>query len=220
MAHSHREYARIFRWGIYFIGLLIMSFGIVLTIKANVGCAPWDVLHIGLYRNFGWTIGTWSIIVGVAILTISALLLKQFPRIGAFLNMIFVGLFIDLYMMIPYLQTPDTLMGKLVMLVVGIVITGYGMGIYISANMGAGPRDSLMLALTELTGWKVQYIRIAMEALVLFAGWMLGGPVSIGTLIFCIMIGAVVGIALPQCRRITERILIRPVPVETHGLSR
>lgn len=218
MAHSHREYASIFRWVIYFIGLLIMSFGIVLTIKANVGCAPWDVLHIGLYRNFGLTIGTWSIIVGLVVLTISALLLKQLPRIGAFLNMIFVGIFIDLYMMIPYLQVPNTLIGKFVMLLVGIVITGYGMGIYISANIGAGPRDSLMLALTELTGWKVQYIRIAMEALVLFAGWMLGGPVSIGTLIFCIMIGSVAGVALPQCQRMAEWILLRRVDIETHGL--
>lgn len=218
MAHSHCEYASIFRWAIYFIGLLIMSFGIVLTIKANVGCAPWDVLHIGLYRNFGLTIGTWSIIVGLVVLTISALLLKQLPRIGAFLNMIFVGIFIDLYMMIPYLQVPNTLIGKFVMLLVGIVITGYGMGIYISANIGAGPRDSLMLALTELTGWKVQYIRIAMEAFVLFIGWILGGPVSIGTLIFCIMIGSVAGVALPQCQRMAEWILVRRVDIETHGL--
>lgn len=218
MAHSHREYASIFRWVIYFIGLLIMSFGIVLTIKANVGCAPWDVLHIGLYRNFGLTIGTWSIIVGLVVLTISALLLKQLPRIGAFLNMIFVGIFIDLYMMIPYLQVPNTLIGKFVMLLVGIVITGYGMGIYISANIGAGPRDSLMLALTELTGWKVQYIRIAMEAFVLFIGWILAGPVSIGTLIFCIMIGSVAGVALPQCQRMAEWILVRRVDIETHGL--
>ncbi|GLH64836.1 putative membrane protein YczE [Parageobacillus sp. G301] len=197
---------------------MIMSFGIVLTIKANVGCAPWDVLHIGLYRNFGLTIGTWSIIVGLVILTISALLLKQLPRIGAFLNMIFVGIFIDLYMMIPYLQVPNTLIGKFVMLLVGIVITGYGMGIYISANIGAGPRDSLMLALTELTGWKVQYIRIAMEVFVLFVGWILGGPVSIGTLIFCIMIGSVAGVALPQCRRMAEWILVRRVDARTHGL--
>lgn len=220
MTHSYREHAQGLQWGIFFVGLLIMSFGIVLTIKADLGCAPWDVLHIGLYRKFGLTIGTWSMIVGVAVLTASALLLKQFPRIGAFLNMIFVGIFIDLYMMIPYLRTPHTLIGKLVMLLVGIVITGYGMGIYISANIGAGPRDSLMLALTELTGWKVQYIRIAMEGLVLFFGWILGGPVSIGTLIFCVMIGSITGIALPQCRRATVRMLMRQIHVRTHGLSR
>ncbi|QPA33234.1 YczE/YyaS/YitT family protein [Thermaerobacillus caldiproteolyticus] len=219
MKNSH-NLSLLFRWIVYFIGLLIMSFGIVLTIKANIGCAPWDVLHIGLYRQFGFTIGTWSIIVGVMILTISALLSKQFPKIGAFLNMIFVGLFIDLYMMIPYLHTPHTFGAKLIMLLVGIVITGYGMGFYISANMGAGPRDSLMLALMERTGWKVQHIRIIMEIFVLLLGWLLGGPVSLGTLIFCITIGSVVGISLPQCQRMTERIITKPIKIETNGLSR
>ncbi|MFC4184678.1 YczE/YyaS/YitT family protein [Saccharococcus thermophilus] len=219
MSHSHYKYASLFRWAVYFIGLLVMSFGIVLTIKANVGCAPWDVLHIGLYRKFGLTIGTWSIIVGIVILTLSSLLVKQRPKLGAFLNMLFVGIFIDMYMMIPYLQTPATIVGRFAMLLIGIVIAGYGMGLYISANVGAGPRDSLMLALMDLTGWKVQYIRIAMEAFVLLTGWLLGGPVSIGTLIFCVTIGSVAGIALPQCRRITERIM-EPIHVETHGLRR
>jgi uncharacterized protein len=219
MSHSRHKYMSLFRWAIYFIGLLVMSFGIVLTIKADVGCAPWDVLHIGLYRKFGLTIGTWSIIVGIVILTLSSLLVKQLPKLGAFLNMLFVGIFIDMYMMVPYLQTPATTTGRFVMLLIGIVIAGYGMGMYISAKVGAGPRDSLMLALMNLTGWKVQYIRIAMEGVVLLVGWLLGGPVSIGTLIFCVTIGSVAGIALPQCRRITERI-IEPIHVETQGLSR
>jgi uncharacterized protein len=219
MSHSHHKFVSLFRWAIYFIGLLVMSFGIVLTIKADVGCAPWDVLHIGLYRKFGLTIGTWSIIVGIVILALSSLLVKQLPKLGAFLNMLFVGIFIDMYMMIPYLQTPATIAGRFAMLLIGIVITGYGMGLYISAKVGAGPRDSLMLALMDLTGWKVQYIRIGMEGVVLLAGWLLGGPLSIGTLIFCVTIGSVAGIALPQCRKITERI-IEPIHVETQGLSR
>jgi uncharacterized membrane protein YczE len=219
MSHSHYKYTSLLRWVVYFIGLLVMSFGIVLTIKADVGCAPWDVLHIGLYRKFGLTIGTWSIIVGIVVLALSSLLAKKRPKLGAFLNMLFVGIFIDMYMMIPYLQTPATMVGRFAMLLIGIVIAGYGMGLYISANVGAGPRDSLMLALMDLTGWKVQYIRIAMEAFVLLAGWLLGGPVSIGTLIFCVTIGSVAGIALPQCRRITARI-IEPIHVETQGLSR
>jgi uncharacterized protein len=219
MSHSHHKFVSLFRWAIYFIGLLVMSFGIVLTIKADVGCAPWDVLHIGLYRKFGLTIGTWSIIVGIVILALSSLLVKQLPKLGAFLNMLFVGIFIDMYMMIPYLQTPATIAGRFAMLLIGIVIAGYGMGLYISAKVGAGPRDSLMLALMDLTGWKVQYIRIGMEGVVLLAGWLLGGPLSIGTLIFCVTIGSMAGIALPQCRKITERI-IEPIHVETQGLSR
>jgi uncharacterized membrane protein YczE len=201
------------------MGLLVMAFGIVLTIKANIGSAPWDVLHIGLYRQFGLTIGTWSIIVGVIILTISALISKEFPQIGAFMNMIFVGMFIDLYMMIPYLRTPDTLFWKMIMLLGGILINGYGMGFYISAKMGAGPRDSLMLALMELTGWKVQHIRIVMEVMVLFIGWLLGGPVSLGTFIFSVTIGPVVGAALPHCQRLTERMLTKSIKSDKSEVS-
>jgi len=186
-----------------------MSFGIVLTIKANAGSAPWDVLHIGLYIQFGLTIGTWSIIVGLVILAVSALISRQFPKIGAFVNMMLVGLFIDMYMLIPYIRTPDTFWMKLVMLMIGIFITGYGMGFYISAQMGAGPRDSLMLALTKATGWKVQNVRIIMEIIVLFIGWLLGGPVSIGTVLFSVTIGSVVGVALPQCQTFVGRLLVK-----------
>jgi uncharacterized protein len=217
---SYKSSHLVMQWGIYFTGLLVMCFGIVLTIKANLGSAPWDVLHIGLYRQFGLTIGTWSIIVGFAVLTATALISKRFPQIGAFANMVFVGLFIDLYMLIPYIRTPDTLWLKIIMFLCGIVITGYGIGLYISAKVGAGPRDSLMLALTELTGWKVQYIRIGIEVFVLFFGWLLDGPVAIGTFIFSVAIGSVVGIALPQCQSFVNRILMRQVHMKMNGLSR
>ncbi|WP_044894693.1 YczE/YyaS/YitT family protein [Bacillus alveayuensis] len=221
MTHNGKIDHLLLRWGIYFVGLLVMCFGIVLTIKANIGSAPWDVLHIGLYRQLGLTIGTWSIIVGFVVLAISALISKRFPQIGAFANMLFVGIFIDLYMLIPYIRTPDSFLLKIVMLFCGIIITGYGMGIYISAQMGAGPRDSLMLALTELTGWKVQYIRIGIEVFVLFCGWLLDGPVALGTVIFSVTIGSVVGIALPQCQSLVNRILQRrQIHMEMNGLSR
>jgi uncharacterized protein len=221
MTHSSKFDHLLLRWGIYFAGLLVMCFGIVLTIKANIGSAPWDVLHIGLYRQLGLTIGTWSIIVGFVVLAVSALISKRFPQIGAFANMLFVGIFIDLYMLIPYIRTPDPFLLKIVMLFCGIIITGYGMGVYISAQVGAGPRDSLMLALTELTGWKVQYIRIGIEVFVLFCGWLLDGPVAIGTVIFSVTIGSVVGIALPQCQSLVNRILQRrQIHMEMNGLSR
>jgi uncharacterized membrane protein YczE len=217
---SYKSSHLIVQWGIYFAGLLVMCLGIVLTIKANLGSAPWDVLHIGLYRQLGLTIGTWSMIVGFAVLTAAALISKRFPQIGAFANMVFVGLFIDLYMLIPWIRTPDTLSLKIIMLLCGIVINGYGMGLYISAKAGAGPRDSLMLALMELTGWKVQYIRIGMEVLVLFFGWLLDGPVAIGTFVFSVTIGPIVGMALPQCQSLVNRIWMRQAHRKMNGLSR
>ncbi len=197
------------KWSIYFIGLFIMAFGIVLMIRANLGSAPWDVFHIGLFYQIGLTIGTWSIIVGFFILVISAIISKKLPQMGAFLNMLMVGIFIDLYLMIPQLHTPDTIMGKITMLILGIVIIGVGIGVYISSRCGAGPRDSLMIALTEVTGWKVQYIRLGMELVVLCLGWLLGGPIFIGTILFSLTIGSIVGLTLPACQKTTDLLLYK-----------
>ncbi|TLS39287.1 YczE/YyaS/YitT family protein [Pseudalkalibacillus caeni] len=197
------------RWGVFVVGLLVMSFGISLMIRAEAGSAPWDVFHIGLYNQFGLTIGTWSIIAGIAILAITAVLQHELPKAGAFLNMLLVGVFIDMYLFLPILHTPGHTFGKGLMLIAGILIMGYGIGLYIAADRGAGPRDSLMLVLTEKTGWKVQHIRLSMEIIVLFLGWMLKGPIFIGTLIFCLSIGAIVGFSLPQCRNLVDRLVER-----------
>lgn len=184
-----------------------MNLGFVLIIRANLGTAPWDVLHIGLYKQFGLTIGSWSIIVGIFILSTSAILAKAFPKLGAFLNMLLCGIFIDMYMLIPWLDTPDTIIGQFIMLAVGIILNGYGMAFYISANLGAGPRDSLMLVLMQITRIKVQWIRLVIEITVLAAGWMLGGPVGIGTVIVSLSIGHISGFALPQCQKIANYLL-------------
>ncbi|MDZ5470869.1 YitT family protein (plasmid) [Bacillus sp. 31A1R] len=193
------------RFFIYFIGLLVMALGIVLLIKADLGATPWDVLHVGLYYQVGLTIGSWSIIVGIVILTIAALISKEFPKIGAFLNMVLVGVFIDMYFLIPFLQTPDQLLGKMLMFSIGLLLSGYGMGLYISAQFGAGPRDSLMIALTSITGWKIRNVRAMMELIVLLIGWQLGGPVFWGTILFSLFVGPIAGYALPQCQRFTDK---------------
>jgi uncharacterized membrane protein YczE len=203
------------KWLVFLIGLLVMSFGIVLMIKADIGSAPWDVFHIGLYKQFGLSIGTWSIIAGFFILLIASLLSKKWPQLGAFLNMLLVGIFIDLIMMIPFLKTPSSLVEQIIMLVLGILIIGYGIGLYISAKCGAGPRDSLMLVLTEKTGWKVQYIRGAIEIVVLTLGFILDGPIFIGTIIFCFSIGPIVSFTLPQCEKLVQKIL-KPSYIESH----
>ena len=209
------------RWIIFMLGLIIMAFGIVLMIKADIGSAPWDVLHIGLFIQLGLTIGSWSIIVGFVVILLTSILMKEWPQVGTFLNMVLVGVFIDLFMLIPMLQTPPGFWGKLFMLALGIVIIGYGIGLYIAPKCGAGPRDSLMLALTTKTGWKVQYIRGAMEIVVLAVGWLLGGPVFLGTLIFTFGIGSIVGITLPQCQKLVDSILnlsyFKPISPIIHG---
>ncbi|MCA1039001.1 YitT family protein [Bacillus infantis] len=193
------------RFAVFFSGLLIMALGIVLLIKAELGATPWDVLHVGLFYQAGLTIGSWSIIVGLVILTAAALLSGEIPQFGAFLNMLLIGVFIDFYMMLPFMQTPGSLAGKIVMLGAGIIINAYGMGLYISAQFGAGPRDSLMIALAAKTGWKIRDVRGAMELLVLAAGWLLGGPIFWATILYTLVIGPLAGLALPQCQTLTDK---------------
>ncbi|WP_240376477.1 YczE/YyaS/YitT family protein [Bacillus piscicola] len=195
------------RWFIFTLGLIIMAFGIALMIRAELGSAPWDVLHVGLQHQFGLTVGTWSIGIGILIIGSTALLKREIPQVGSIINMVLVGVFIDVFLL--FLSTPEVFIWKLIMLLSGIVVIGYGIGIYIAPNCGAGPRDSLMLVLQEKTGWKLSRVRGLMEIGVLTVGWLLGGPVFIGTLLFCVGIGQVVGITVPQCRRLFQRMIER-----------
>ncbi|WP_043933983.1 YczE/YyaS/YitT family protein [Bacillus sp. EB01] len=195
------------RLTVFTIGLLIMSLGVVLLIRSNAGATPWDVFHVGLYYQIGLTVGSWSILVGVVILTAAAIIAKEIPHIGAFLNMLLIGVFIDMYMLMPFIKEPSSHFGEAAMFALGIIVYACGMGVYISAGLGTGPRDSLMAAVYEKTGWKIRNVRGSMEVIVLLIGWWLGGPVSWGTILFSFMIGPIFGAVMPQCNRLTDVIL-------------
>lgn len=197
-----RLYNESFTWGIFFLGLLIMTYGIALMIRANLGVAPWDVLHIGLFHHFGLTVGTWSILIGIVIVGSTAIFTKKCPPLGAVLNMLLCGVFLDFFL--AHLHTPNHYMTRFVMLLIGILVNGIGISVYISAHKGAGPRDSLMLYLVEKTGFKLTHVRRLMEIGVLIIGWLLGGPVSIGTVMFGIGIGSIVGTCLPFFEKINK----------------
>ncbi|QDI92837.1 YitT family protein [Salicibibacter halophilus] len=201
MQHSYGRVKRNFlRWGTFTVGIMVMSMGIAFMIQADLGAAPWDVFHIGLMINLGLTVGSWSIIVGTVIIGTSALLDRRLPQLGSVLNMVFVGVFIDLFLFI--ISTPDHLALQFAMLMIGVLIMGIGIGVYIAPNCGAGPRDMLMLSIANKTGMPVGRVRLFMEITVLLCGWMLGGPVFIGTIIFSLTIGPVVGYTLPYCKRL------------------
>lgn len=190
---------------IFFIGMIILAFGIVLTIQADLGVSPWDVLHIGLYQQFGLTIGTWNIIVGIIILGTSTIIMKKLPKLGAYLNLFFVGVFIDFFLFIPI--EPVHFWSKMIILILGIVVMAIGMGIYISAQFGTGPRDSLMMALHIKKGWKIPNVRLVMEIAVLIVGWILGGPVHIGTIIISLTLGHATGISLEFFYKVTNKLM-------------
>ncbi|WP_153730308.1 YczE/YyaS/YitT family protein [Sporosarcina obsidiansis] len=193
------------RWIFFIGGMVIMSLGISLTIKGQrLGISPWDVLHVGLFQNIGLTIGSWSIITGFLIVTVTSLVLREWPRWGTWLNMMMIGLFIDFFNWI--LPDLTSLPAQIVSFILGVLVLSYGVGIYVSPNLGAGPRDSLMLLFVEKFGWSLRVVRTAIEATVTLIGFLLGGPVGIGTLFVVLFCGQIIQIALPQCRIILLKI--------------
>ena len=180
----------IFYVGFYFVGLVVLAFGLSLTVKGKIlGIGPWDAFHYGLFQHFGLTIGQWSIIIGALIVTLTSVFTKSFPKIGALLNMVLIGVFIDFFNAV--LPAPHGYLPALYVFITGVIVSGYGVGIYVSANLGAGPRDSLMLLISAKTGLNVQWVRNGIELTVLLFAWMLGGPIGIGTILTAIFTGLV-----------------------------
>lgn len=183
------------RWSFFIGGMMLLALGIALTIRGKLlGIAPWDVLHVGLFQNFGLTIGMWSIGSGLLIVIGTALYSKRWPLIGTWLNMILVGVFTDMWLwLLPVVSHPVV---QTICFISGVGVMGFGVGMYIASNIGAGPRDSLMLILIEKTGWTVKRVRTLLEIVVAIIGWLLGGPVGIGTIIIALTLGYIVHFTL------------------------
>nr|WP_173426001.1 YitT family protein [Bacillus sp. OxB-1] len=196
----------LWRWIFFIVGLMVMSLGISMTIKGQrLGIAPWDVLHVGLYQNLGLTIGSWGIITGFIIILSTSAVMRQWPKIGTWINMVLIGLFIDLFNWL--LPDFSTLWGQVIIYVLGVIVLSYGVGIYVSPNMGAGPRDSLMLILGKKWGFSIRVVRTGIEITVAVLGWLLGGPVGVGTVLIALLSGQIIQIALPQCRKLLLKII-------------
>jgi len=171
-----------------FIGLVLMSFGIIITIKANIGYAPWDAFHIGLSIVTGLSFGIISIIVGLVIIIIVTLFGETFGFATIF-NVIIIGIFLDIILYLDFIPIADNMILGIAMMIIGLYIISFAMYFYIKSAFGAGPRDSLMVLLTRKTKLPVGVCRTAIEAFVTFVGWLLGGMVGIGTVISAIAIG-------------------------------
>ncbi len=196
------------RWSFFVIGLIILALGISLTIEADMlGIGPWDVFHVGLYEQFGLTVGTWSIIAGITIVMITSIYQRSLPQIGTILNMLLIGIFIDVFLYI--LPEPEGILMNIIIFVGGVIVRAYGIGVYVAPDVGAGPRDSLMLVIRDVTGWKVSWVRNGIEVIVFLLGWMLGGPVGVGTVFIAFFLGTVVGYSLPQMQQLLQYMIKR-----------
>jgi len=171
----------------FLLGLLCLGGGLALMVEARLGVSPFDVLHQGIARHTGLSFGTVVVLLGVVIL-LAWIPLHQRLGIGTVLNTLTVGFLIDAGLWL--IPEPDVLVARWLMLLVGVVVTGLGMGLYIGSALGPGPRDGVMTAIAA-RGHPLWLVRTIIELTALIVGWVLGGNVGVGTVIFAFGIGPI-----------------------------
>ena len=165
-------------------GLLIVSF---------TGASPWSVLAQGISLNVNLSIGTITLLISIAVL-ILWIPLGQKPGMGTIFNALIIAIMIDLC--IKYVPTPSNYIHQLLLAVISVIMVGIGGGIYLVSNLGAGPRDGLMIGLQKVTNFPIAVVRATLEISVVSIGWYLGGTVGVGTLLFAFGIGPCVALGL------------------------
>ena len=181
------------------LGLFLYGVGIVCTIHASVGLAPWDLFQQGLTLISGITMGQASSVVS-AVLVVVDFIAKEKIGIGTLLNMILIGVYVDVLMLNHLIPIFDYMPAQLAMLAAGMLIIGFASFFYIGAGFGAGPRDGLTIALCKKTGKTVGQVRIGIESLVAAAGFLLGGSMGFGTAVMAFGLGICMQFAFRVCR--------------------
>lgn len=179
------------------IGLFLYGIAIAMIVRGAVGVAPWDVLTQGLNLRTGITFGLITIIVG-AIVLLAWIPLKQRPGIGTILNVLLVGPSADVGL--AFIPADLDLWARILLFAGGLLLLGVASGLYIGANFGPGPRDGLMTGIHRVTGWPIWVGRTGVELVVLGIGWLLGGNVGVGTVLFAVLIGPICGVTIPLFR--------------------
>ena len=175
------------------LGLALFGLGEGLLIVSFTGASPWSVLAQGISLNVNLSIGTITLFISLVVL-IFWLPLKQRPGIGTILNALIIAMMIDIC--IKFVPTPENYISQLILAIVAVFTVGFGGGIYLVANLGAGPRDGLMVGLQKKTNMPIAAVRAFLEITVVTVGWYLGGTVGLGTLLFAFGIGPAVALGL------------------------
>lgn len=177
-----------------FLGLALYGFSIGILVRSGLGLDPWDVFHEGLSGHIGLSFGMTVNVVGLIVLLLW-IPIRQRPGIGTVANVLLIGTFADLSLWL--VPEAASLPIAVAMLAAGTFLNGVATGAYIGAGLGPGPRDGLMTGLVKRTGGSVRVIRTGIELTVLAAGWVLGGTVGIGTIVYAVAIGPIIHRMLP-----------------------
>jgi uncharacterized membrane protein YczE len=175
------------------LGLVLFGVGIAVMAASGLGLGPWEVFHQGIANRTGLALGTVSILVGIPVLALWWPLGER-PGIGTVLNVMLIGTATNV--VLPLLPRPAAPPAQLAMSVGGVLLIGLGSGLYLAADLGAGPRDGVMTGIHHRFGWSIRRARTAIELTVLVVGFLLGGTVGLGTILFAFGIGPVVQVLL------------------------
>jgi uncharacterized membrane protein YczE len=176
------------------VGLVLYGVSMAMMVQSFLGLDPWDALHFGIARFVPLSFGTVVIVVGLLALLLW-IPLRQRPGLGTIANTVVIGLATDATLLV--LDRPDELWARVALLLGGVVLNGLAGALYIGAQLGPGPRDGLMTGLARRTGWSLRLVRTGLELTVLTVGWLLGGVVGVGTLLYALAIGPLVQFFLP-----------------------
>ena len=176
------------------VGLTLYGASMGMMVESHLGLDPWDVFHQGVARHLPVSFGTVVAITGVAVLLLW-IPLRQRPGIGTIANVIVIAVSVDVALAL--IAEPTGLPARIALLVAGIVLNGVASAAYIGARLGPGPRDGLMTGLAARTGWSIRLVRTGIELTVLATGWLLGGTVGVGTVIYALAIGSLTQAFLP-----------------------
>ena len=177
-----------------FVGLALYGVSLAFVLRAGLGLAPWDVLHQGLAEHLDATVGQMVIAVSFVVLLLW-IPLRERPGFGTFANAVLVGVFVDLTLLV--LDPAQAWPARMLLLLGGVLLNGLATALYIGASLGPGPRDGLMTGLVRRTGRSVRLVRTVIEVTVLVVGFLLGGTVGVGTLLYAFAIGPS---RTPSCR--------------------
>ncbi|NLE82474.1 MAG: membrane protein [Rhodococcus sp.] len=196
-----------------FFGLWLYGFSVALVITAGVGLNPWGVFHEGMATQTSLSFGTVTVITGVVVLAMWVPL-RERPGFGTVANVAVIGLSVDASLAL--LPVFDSLVARLPMMLVGVALNAVATVLYIGAGMGPGPRDGLMTGLVGRSGGSVRVVRTSIEVVVLGIGWILGGTLGVGTVVYALAIGPLVQLLMrmdvlvptaPQVRRRAEAVV-------------
>jgi uncharacterized membrane protein YczE len=199
---DHRWQLNPTRVAVLFFGLAIFGLGDSLLVQSNIGNAPWTVFAEGVSLKTNWSLGFSTFVISIFVL-LAWIPLREKPGFGTLSNIVLIATFIQVGVSI--FPEQDSLINGVIYVLLGIALVGIGSSLYITCGLGPGPRDGAMTGIHNVTGVRVGRVRLAIEVTVLFIGWLMGGTLGLGTLLFALLIGNSVAISLGIVARLTSR---------------